>query len=782
MGHWLKQNWPKLTIALLVALCVGVALFLRIYLPYDKIFGGDVIKFSGTDVYYHMRQVDSLVYNFPHHTVIDPYRIYPGASGIISLSFFEWLLAITIWVVGLGSPTQHTIDVVAVYFPAVLAGLTIITVYFLGKELFGRGAGVVAAGLMAIFPGEFLGRSILGFTDHDVINTLLTTLTMLFLLLAIKAARQRELSLSHIYHRQWVVIARPALYSLLAGVFLGFYLLTWQGALLFIFIIAVYFIIQSIIDHLRHKSSDYLYPIGVILFLVALSISLPIPRPTFYLVSLIIALLIPAVMSTVSQLMVSRKIKPAYYPLSLAGLGITGVGLLYLISPSLVSAMLKSFSIFTPSGVALTTIEMQSLITPISPGGGFFETPAWGNFNISFLLFIAVLLYWLFWKILVRRQWSTEENLVLVWTVIILLTAIGQRRFASYLVVNIGLLTGYLSWRFLEFAGFRERVTKVAKEKLRPGFRITLSQVNMALAVLIVFLIVFLPNVMPVYPNALKVVPSMLAASQVRYAPSDSWVSSLVWLKENTPDPFSNPDYYYQVVEAPPPGEKYTYPESAYGVTAWWDYGYWITRIAHRIPSANPSQAPKENSRVARFFTAQDEVSANEIAQEMGTAYVILDFDTATGKFHAMARWAGRTPEEFFDIYYYKSPEGQMKPIQLFYPEYYRSLSTRLYNFNGQAVTAQKTIVIAYRERVTAKGETTKQITRAELFDSYDKASDYLSAQESGNYRIVSDNPFMSPVPLEAAAHYQPIYSSSGGLTVSEVGIIPVVKIFEYTD
>jgi len=222
MGHWLKQNWPTLTVALLVALCVGVALLLRIYLPYDKIFSGDFIKFSGTDVYHHMRLVDSLVYNFPHHTVIDPYRIYPGGTGTISLSFFEWLLAITIWLVGLGSPTQHTIDVVAVYFPTVLAGLTIITVYFLGKELFGRGAGVVAAGLMAVTPGEFLGRSILGFTDHDVINTLFTALTMLFLLLAIKAARQRELSLSHFYQRQWVVIARPALYSLLAGVFLGY--------------------------------------------------------------------------------------------------------------------------------------------------------------------------------------------------------------------------------------------------------------------------------------------------------------------------------------------------------------------------------------------------------------------------------------------------------------------------------------------------------------------------------------------------------------------------------
>jgi hypothetical protein len=128
------------------------------------------------------------------------------------------------------------------------------------------------------------------------------------------------------------------------------------------------------------------------------------------------------------------------------------------------------------------------------------------------------------------------------------------------------------------------------------------------------------------------------------------------------------------------------------------------------------------------------------------------------------------------------SPEGQLEPVQLFYPEYYRSLSTRLYNFNGQAVTPQKTIVIAYRQRVTDKGETLKQITDAELFDSYEEASDFLSAQPPGEYLIVGDNPFMSPVPLEALEHYQPLYSSSGGFLMPDAGILPVVKIFEYTD
>ena len=123
---------PKLLCGILLALFFGVALYLRICLPYDKIFVGDWIKLSSIDAYYHMRLVDNLVYNFPHHTAIDPYFIYPLTGGGLNIRFFEWLLASIIWVIGLGSPTPHTIDVVGVYFPAVLGALTVIPVYFIG--------------------------------------------------------------------------------------------------------------------------------------------------------------------------------------------------------------------------------------------------------------------------------------------------------------------------------------------------------------------------------------------------------------------------------------------------------------------------------------------------------------------------------------------------------------------------------------------------------------------------------------------------------------------------
>ena len=768
---------PKLLAGIILAIFFGVALYLRIYLPYDQVFSDEWIKFTGNDAYYHMRIVDNLVHNFPHLASFNPYMIYPCGAGVGSIHFFDQLLASIIWVIGLGSPTRHTVDVVGVYFPAVLGALTVIPVYFIGKELFNRWAGIISAGLIALLPGEFLGRSMLGFTDHHVAEVLFTTVTLLFLILAIKAARQRQLTFNHLKRRDWATSAKPIIYSLLAGISLGIYLHTWIGALLFIFIIFVYFTIQFIIDHLKHKSTDYLCLISVITFFIALVMFLPISPTELYLAPMVIALLTPLALSGISRLMASKKIKPAYYPLTVVGLGLAGWRLFHLFNPSLLSSMLGAFSIFTPRGVALTTLEMQPLLSPVIPGGSFFDTPAWGNFTTSFflsLISLGILIY------LVIKQGSAEKSLLVVWSLVILAAALGQRRFAYYLAVNVALLTGYLSWRILDLAGFKKLATKPVetpkrverkkaelKKSRQGGFHITTRQLHMALAVTAVFFLAFFPNIGP----------AMTAAREARHAPSDAWCGSLSWLKENTPDPFGNPNFYYELHEPPPPGESYNYPESAYGVMAWWDYGYWITRIAHRLPNTNPSQPREATTNVACFFLSQDEDSADEIIQKLDSSYVIIDYKTTTSKFWAIATWAGREEAEFSDVYYLPQ-EGKLIP--LFYPEYYRSLSSRLYNFDGKAVAPESSLVISYEERVSREGKTYKVITGSQSFPSYEAATIYVSSQQSANYRVVGTNAFISPVPLAALKHYRLVYSSDSYVMQSGVGIVPEVKIFEY--
>ncbi|MBI3931731.1 MAG: oligosaccharyl transferase, archaeosortase A system-associated [Chloroflexi bacterium] len=815
-----SQVRSKLIMGIIVALFFGIALFLRTYFPYDRVFGSDWIKFTSNDAYYHMRLVDNLVHNFPHLSSFDPYSIYPDGGGPGNIRFFDWLLASIIWVIGWGAPTEHTIDVVGAYFPAVLGALTVIPVYFIGRELFGRWAGVLAAGLIALLPGEFLGRSILGFTDHHVAETLFTTVAILFLILAIKTASQRQLTFGHLKRRDWTTSLKPVIYSLLAAIFLGVYIFTFLGALLFIFIIFVYFVIQFIIDHLKGKSTDYLCLVGVSLFSITLIFSLLISAGRIYSISLITALLTLASLSAISRLMTKKKIKPAYYPLTLVGLGIAGLGLFYLVSPTLLSSMLSLFSIFRPTGASLTTIETQPFLFP---QGNLSFAVASGNFpgllphdpkvtgltfrNILsfmtttfFLSFIAlgILIY------LVIKQGSTEKTLVVVWSLVIVAATLGQRRFAYYLAVNVALLIGYLSWQVLSLVGFKELTAKIVEtprkaagrraSPKKSGFDITLSRTVAVLEVLILFFVIFFWNIQP----------AIETARRARFAPSDAWLSALSWMKENTPEPFDNPDFYYQLEASHnyrsrdwlersvpnPSGDpdfysqlaaKHKYPESAYGVVAWWDYGYWITRVAHRIPVANPSQDPKGIIPVASFFTSQDEKSAKVIIGELDSPYIIIDSETAVSKFWAITVWAGKEQTEFFEVLLVPE-ENRLVAKSFIYPGYYRSLSTRLYNFDGKAVTPEGTLVISYEERTTQGGEPIKIVTDSQTFPSYEEAEAYLSNQESGNHQIVGTNPFISPVPLEALENYKLIYGSDDTLTVPDAGTVPAVKIFEYLD
>jgi oligosaccharyl transferase (archaeosortase A-associated) len=770
---------PKLVAAIIVAIFFGVALYFRIVLPYDQVFSGNWMKFTGVDAWYHMRLVDNLVHHFPQRITFDPYTFYPHGNTVGWPPFYDWLIAGIVWLVSLGSPTQHIIDVVGAYVPAILGALTIIPVYFIAKELFNRWVGVLSAGLIAIISGEFLGRSTLGYTDHHVAETLFTTVAILFLILAVKAAKQGQLSFSHVKRRDWAVLKKPLIYSLLTGLFLGIYMLTWVGGLLFVFLIFAYFIIQPIVDHLRSQSTDYLAIISVPLFLVSAAISLPIVSRMswlgpLYLPSFVIAVLTPVALVMLSRLMSARHLAVAYYPLVLLGLGLAGLAVFYIINPSLVKSMVARFGIFAPSGRALTILEVQPLLFP---GGNFSLSAAWVEFTTGFFLSfisLAILIY------LIIKRGEADKTLLVVWSLVMLMATLGQRRFASYFAVDVALLTGYLSWRVLQYFGFKEVTAepkkiagKMAKKRVKvkksekASFRLTSKQVLMAFGVVIVFFSVYFPNVGLAISNA-KAAP---------FAPSDAWCESLSWLKENTPDPFGNSDFYYQLYQPPPRGEDYKYPESAYGVMAWWDYGHWITRIAHRIPVCNPFQ--QGASQAARFFTAQDEASADKIMAELGARYVVIDSDTATGKLPAAATFAGLSPENLTEVCY-GLQGNSLVPVRVFYPDYYRSIAARLYNFDGEKVSPASCTVISCEEKKSTGGVLYKVITSHQSFSTYEAAVDYISKQQSGNYEIVGTNPFLSPVPLEGLEHYKLVHSSEISTTQTGVGMMPVVKIFEY--
>jgi asparagine N-glycosylation enzyme membrane subunit Stt3 len=415
---------------------------------------------------------------------------------------------------------------------------------------------------------------------------------------------------------------------------------------------------------------------------------------------------------------------------------------------------------------------------------------AWTNFTTSF--FISFISFAMLIYVAIKEK-SADTTLFLVWSIIVLIAALTQRRFGYYYAVNAALLTGYFSWKMLDIAGlskllakskeevvgavkkFKKKKKKV-REKAKPKtfMQPRVAWVRVIVVGIVIFLLVFFPNIGLWRGQPTKIGDGLYIGYTRPLAESPSlmdegWYSSLLWLKDNSPEPFGDPEFYYELY---PPANEFKYPETAYGVMSWWDYGYYIMQIAHRIPNANPGQANAD--KAGQFFTAQNESSANELADKMGTKYVMIDYAMATpAKFYAMVDWAGGNLSKFYEIYYIPTEQGGQWSY-LFYPAYYNSTVVRLYNFDGKAVNATQTAVISYEEMVASDGTKYKQITSGQYFPSYEDAQAYVANQTSGNYRIVGVDPFTSPVPLEELNSYEFLYPLEATTNTA------TVKIFKY--
>ena len=163
-----REFLPIVIVGVILAALFGVSMYIRIALPHDQIFVNGAVWFRETDAYYYIRNIEVLVHNFPHYNTFDPYMLFPGGGGALARPFFAWLVAGIVLLVKGAAASLQSMETVAAYMPAILGSLTIIPVYFIGKQLFNRWAGVVAAALLVVLPGEFLHRSLLGFTDHHV--------------------------------------------------------------------------------------------------------------------------------------------------------------------------------------------------------------------------------------------------------------------------------------------------------------------------------------------------------------------------------------------------------------------------------------------------------------------------------------------------------------------------------------------------------------------------------------------------------------------------------------
>jgi oligosaccharyl transferase (archaeosortase A-associated) len=764
------------------------SLFLRVYLPWNSVFkDGKVIFSSETDVWYHMMLAKSTVINL-QRLWYDPMTHFPKGTPLHFGPFVSWAITIPSYIFGLGHPSMHTVEVVGAFLPAFLGAMLVFPIFFIGKELGGRSCGLISALIVTVLPGQIFLRTMLGFTDHHAAEIFLSTLTIAFVLLALRSSRNVTFSS---LKNNWSAFKTPLILTAFAGLSLGLYIDAWSSGFLFEGIILVFILVQSIVDHFKGRNCDYLGIIGFMTFFIAMLLVLPFVRsyngfssyfysffhPTILLIGAVASLLV----SLISRFLAERKLNKYYYPGAIIGLSIFGLGILYAALPNFTGFLLAGFRIFhAPTGGAATVGEAAPLLF----SQGQFSTfsilsnyPAFANRLIlsPFILALFGLAPLIFGY---RRSLRPTYLLVIVWSIIMLLLVLAQNRFAYYYSVNVAILTGYLTIWILQKAGLSGLGASLSKSN--DPVKFLTSNVKVLLAVILIFFLL-------IYPGLSL---SMLTAKYTS-GPDSDWLTSTAWLQNNTPNTGME---LYKIYQYPAKGQSYAYPSEAYGVMSWWDYGHLIETIGHRIPNANPFQQGIGNLTAglpgsSPFFLAQNESEAEKVLANLdknrslykNTKYVMIDWDMATGKFYAMTAWSNIPITKYYGFFY--QPQGdQLVPVGVYRDPFFETMTSRLFYFDGSEMPVTNALAIAYKI-IEQDGMRFNVIVEApKASKNYTELQDYVNESKKKGYlaEIVGkrDPQALIPsVPLEALQHYRLVHESESTVTYDGQKF---VKTFEH--
>jgi len=771
------RNDRLITCGIILAAMVG-ALAIRIVWPYDTVFVDGNVWFREMDSWYRMRLVDNFIHNFPYVSEFDPYSFFPRGIRTTFHPLTSWLIALPAFVLGGGNPSPALVDTCGAYFPPMMGALTVVPVYFIGRHLYGRIAGATAAILIAILPGEFLSRSLLGFTDHHVTEAFFSTLTLLFLMLALREAGRTSMSLRRLSDALGPSYRRALMFTVLAGTSLGFYLLAWRGGVFVLAILVMYIVIRCFADYRRGLSGDdltFVFPLtGTIALLMASPTIGAHYMKMLYVTAMASVIIVPLALRLLSRLGHRLHWSPIVFAACVVGaLGLAFLALV-LASPVLANYLYNAIDFMVPSGAHLTIMEMHPLFFP---SGVPSLTVAWTNYTTALagsLIAFALLIR------SARRPRGNDVTLFLVWSFAMLFAVLLQRRFGYYYAVSTAVLCGFLvawlltlPWVRVQLEVIRRRVMVPARAKSKSAARAIRTHeserrnaaLKVAAFVLIIVAVLGVPSIDMARNFAVE--PGLMTAG---------WYETLVWLRDNTPEPLE-PESYYDLYDVPGEGERFPYPSSAYGIMAWWDYGHWITRVSHRIPVANPFQQGARSA--GRFFMAQNEADGSAIMDEFGCRYVVVDSKTSVRTFHGVAGWAGQKRTDFIEVYYQRNESGVWESISLYYPEYYQTMLVRLYNFGGQAYQPTEYTVINYREG-RSSGQLSKEIVDVQRFPTYEEAQAFLSQSTDGAWRLVGTSPLESAVPLNELEGYSVEFESTEQ-TFMQAQLLPEVRVFRYT-
>ncbi len=784
-----NKNHRTYLLIILITIFSLFALWLRL-IPMLNMGNTDILNVVGSDdPLYNLRQVEQVLHNFPGYAWFDAMTHFPEGDFIYWGPLFTYILAIACMIAG--AVTRPEIIGAALLVPPIMATILVPVMYYVGKSCGDWKTGLFASGFSAVVSGQYFYRSFYGYLDHHIAEVFFASIFCLAYIYALKTARETGIDL-----KKTETLKKPAFIAFLAGIAYLLGLFTMPTMILFAMIVAIFTLVQSVIDFYRSDSSEYLVLINCVIFAVAIIglLLFGIKSPdqislAVYSIGHVYAYL-SLIGGTLALYILAKTLKNTnrhIYPIALVCIGGAASMLLLIFSPDIFNLLVTSFFAFFGQAAEVLTVE-EARAWDVSM--------AWVTFNYGMILMAFGLVILAYKNV---KEEHPHQVFALVWSAIILISTWQHVRYEYYLAVNVALLTAVIvsysidiSWPDISSLFIRKGISAFAadapvtntpegkrgkkgkKERIKQdGRRSDRNLVHLGILFLTAVLAILfvITSVNYSYSNA--------ASDVIRMNPD--WRESLEWLGNSTP---STGVDYYAIYDQ----KTYKYPAQAYGVMSWWDYGHMITYIAKRIPNANPFQRGVAGDiGAASFFMTISEDSANAIADKLGTRYVITDIEMDSGKFWAMATWfnksAGIQPYQTYFAVSDPAQPSTYEQVLLNNQSYYLTMISRLHNFDGSIAEPDKLYYIEYMDpsvsHVTIPVVTNAEVMNASAANA--RAGQYNLKAPEGYHAIVMSPAIYLPVDtVPALRHYRLVHESPTNVFEAKIPDIKYVKVFEY--
>lgn len=768
-----------LIIIFLVILAIFM-LWIRM-LPSASLASTDILNLVGSDdPLYNLRQIEQMNVNFPNYSWFEAMTLFPTGQLIHWGPLFIWIIS------GLclltGATTRPEIISLALTIPPIMAALMVPVMYLLGKKISGVPCGLFSAFFIAVVSGQFFFRSLYGYLDHHIAEVLFSTIFCLCYIWVLIYTREHPVDFT-----RKETLRIPLIMSVVCGIAYVLGLLVMPTMVLFALIVALFTFIQCIWDFIRGIKADSLLLINTVTFgIAAISFLIfgihkeglqfdyyTLGHPLAY----ILIIIATALLFLFSRLF--EKKGPLQYAGALLGLIVVLFGVFALALPGVFTVLTEStIQFFGQNPLYLTIQEARSWTLG----------EAWDSFNIGLILMALGVLFLLYvlWK-----EKKAEHLFVLIWALLIIYSTWQHIRYEYYFAVPLALFSGVFAGAVVEWAkrdllalvsgktGKQVESADTSNPKEKPkGKKISKGAPAKKkvdyLPVGVVVLVLALTGIFAYLSVSYEYTVS--GSGGIRMNPD--WRESLEWMEIHTPDPGVN---YYRIYD----GNTFEYPDQSYGVMSWWDYGHMITYIAKRIPNANPFQSGVSGENgAASFFMVDSEEKNTAIADALGVRYVITDIEMDVGKFWAMATWynssAGQDPYTELLLVPDESHSGSYDPYTLYEGPYFRTMVSKLHNFDGSMVEPGQVYYVEINDGLSSTPVATKALVMNPA-EARAAADAYNRNKAPGTRAMVLSTGILSPHdPIPALRHYRLVHESPTNIMAQSPPDIKYVKIFEY--